>query len=457
MICKSKINNYFPNFYHTDTLAALARTIGKENFLPLAADFMNLGLTMLENGDDPDLRRSCYNLFASIASVVTVEMASVLPQIVKALLDSVKSTEGIVSSLYKNEDALNGVGTEINDEDLQEIDIENSDNEEEDDEDEIDTLAVENAYLGEKEEAILALMELAEHTGIAFAPYIQISFEEIYKLINYPSEDIRKCSIDALKQFVISLYQLNNQDGVNQTLLILIPKLSEIIRTDEERTVVMAALDAFHDILDKLKTAAIQADGQKDAIFNCIIDVVNNKVACQYDEQIDEDQEESEYDEAIIESAGEILPRFGLALEPSEFAQYFERILPYFVQKIEKTKQKDETTDSQRAAAIGVLSECFGGLQQFTGKWLDDLLNVLLSCLNDRNDEVRNNSVYGLGEIILNSKELSHKYYPQILSALSAIVTKEQHPGTLDNICGALARVVEVGYTLVPLKEVMIR
>lgn len=38
----------------------------------------------------------------------------------------------------------------------------------------------------EKEEAIIALKELCEHTGAAFAPYIKVSFEEIYKLLPYP-------------------------------------------------------------------------------------------------------------------------------------------------------------------------------------------------------------------------------------------------------------------------------
>jgi hypothetical protein len=38
----------------------------------------------------------------------------------------------------------------------------------------------------EKEEAIIALKELCEHTGAAFAPFIKVSFEEIYKLLPYP-------------------------------------------------------------------------------------------------------------------------------------------------------------------------------------------------------------------------------------------------------------------------------
>ncbi|XP_055534571.1 importin-4-like [Wyeomyia smithii] len=441
-----------------DTFAALVRTIGKDNFLPLAVDTLNLGLTMLDGCNDPDLRRSCYNLFASMASSVKEDMAGSLTKIVESMLESVKSTEGIVPTFKDDgEDIvlLNGTTVDDEEEDDQEYDIENSDNENDEDDDDIAGYSVENAYMDEKEEAILALMEFAEHTGPAFAPFILTAFEEIYKLINHPNEDIRKASIDALKQFVISLHELGNVEGANQSILIIIPKLSEIIRTDEERSVVMSALDAYSDIMEKVGAAAIQAEGQKDAIFGCIVDVLNGKVACQFDEPVDEDQEESEYDEAIIESAGDILPKFGRALPPAEFAVYFGRVWPYFIQKIEKSKQKDETTDSQRAFAIGVLSECFRGLKEFTVNWFDTLLPIFLSCVQDRNNEVRNNAVYGIGEMVLNGNECSFKHYPQILTSLSAVVAKEQHAGTLDNICGALARLITTNSSLVPMKEVL--
>lgn len=41
-----------------DTLAALARTIGKEHFLPLANDTMTFALTLLHDASEPELRSS---------------------------------------------------------------------------------------------------------------------------------------------------------------------------------------------------------------------------------------------------------------------------------------------------------------------------------------------------------------------------------------------------------------
>lgn len=310
-----------------DTLAALARQMGREHFLSIANDTMAIGLTLL-NESDPDLRRSCYNLFAAISSVVHEELAQApMESIVRAMILSVKSTEGVIPTFA--DDSLEVFETETPGE---EIDLEQSDGEDEDNE--IAGYSVENAYLEEKEEAILALMELAEHCGPAFEPYIQTSFEEIYKLINHPNEDIRSSSIDALRQFVISLYKLNNHAGATQTVTILIPKLSEIIRTDEERQVVMRSLEAFNDILKNLGSVAMSQEGQKDAIFGCISDVLHGNVKCQYDEPVEDEQEESEYDEATIQCAGDVLPRFGLALTPLEFSNYFGQIFPFFIHKI---------------------------------------------------------------------------------------------------------------------------
>lgn len=313
-----------------DTLAALARTIGKENFLPLAVDTMNLGLNLIEDKNDPDLKRSCYNLFAAMASVLNEQIGSALEKIVSSMIDSVKSTESIVISGSNGKEVEEDSNC-VDDVD-QEFDIENSDGEEEDEDDEI--LGIENSYMDEKEEAVIALKELAEHTGSAFAPYIQVSFEEIYKLLNYPNEDIRQSSVEALCQFIISLYKLNNIDGVKHTLLILIPKLSEIIRVDEERVVVMAALESFNQILEEVGALTFEIEGHKDAIFSCIYDVLHGKVQCQFDEPEEDDEDESEYDTAILESAGEILPKFGKAMSSQEFYAYFGRVSQFFAGKI---------------------------------------------------------------------------------------------------------------------------
>lgn len=111
-----------------DTLATLARTIGKENFMPLANDTMNFALTLLSeaNNEEPELKTSLYNLLSALSEVVNSEMAPFLPKIVEAMLDSVKSSEGLVPQ-FKGEKIGDG-------ENEDEIDLELSDDEDDDDE-----------------------------------------------------------------------------------------------------------------------------------------------------------------------------------------------------------------------------------------------------------------------------------------------------------------------------------
>lgn len=115
---------------------------------------------------------------------------------------------------------------------------------------------------------------------VAFLPYIEKSFEEIFKLINYPQDDIRKASVEALLQFCIALHKYNSQDKklLYNYLQMFVPKCAELIRTDEERGVVTGCLDAYSSLLEELKGDVLIGEGHREAIMNCIIDVLTLKV-----------------------------------------------------------------------------------------------------------------------------------------------------------------------------------
>lgn len=115
----------------------------------------------------------------------------------------------------------------------------------------------------------------------AFLPYIEKCFEEIFKLINYPQDDIRKASVEALLQFCISFYKVNTSEAkqaLYKALQMFIPKCAELIRIDEERSVVMVCLDAYSSLLDELKGEVFVGEGHKEAVMNCVVDVLTLKV-----------------------------------------------------------------------------------------------------------------------------------------------------------------------------------
>ena len=80
----------------SDTLGQLARCMGPENFSVYAPDCITLGLGLMDRKDDPDVRKTCYLLFASLASVMKTEMAPHLPKIMERMMMSLRSTDGVV-------------------------------------------------------------------------------------------------------------------------------------------------------------------------------------------------------------------------------------------------------------------------------------------------------------------------------------------------------------------------
>ena len=112
-------------------------------------------------------------------------------------------------------------------------------------------------------------------------PFLQVSFNEVFKVISYPQEDIKRAAIDALAQFCINFSKNNDVEGTQATqkaVSVFIPKLSEIIRLDFERPVVISALDGLAMMLKEMKSDVVVGEGHKDAIMNCITEILSGKI-----------------------------------------------------------------------------------------------------------------------------------------------------------------------------------
>jgi len=72
--------------------------VGSEHFLPLAPGTVELGLNLLNKTDDPELRKSCYGLFAALSTVLKDDMRNILRTLVETMLEALQSEEGIVVS-----------------------------------------------------------------------------------------------------------------------------------------------------------------------------------------------------------------------------------------------------------------------------------------------------------------------------------------------------------------------
>ena len=61
-------------------------------------------------------------------------------------------------------------------------------------------------------------------------------------------------------------------------LCTVVPKLLEIARQDQDRTVVMSAVDSLHELLERLGAAVLQVTNTTDAILQGMKDIFTHKV-----------------------------------------------------------------------------------------------------------------------------------------------------------------------------------
>lgn len=434
-----------------DTLGVIARSIGEKHFAPLAETFLNLGIKLLRSTDDPDVRKSLYGLFAAISTVVKKDMAIVLPELVEYMIMSITSSDGILMHFKDEANALAVYDDLSETENEEEEDIDHTDNE--DDDEDVEGYSVENSYMEEKEESVMALREIAEYTEEAFMPYLERCFEEIFKLINYPQEDIRKASIEALLQFCLNFSKINTDEGrkaLLKALSMFIPKLSELIRLDEETPVAICGLEAYMKLLKEIKSDVIFGVGHKEAIVNCVVDVLTGRTACQDEEEVEGADIEAEQDELLVECAGTTLSSLGRVIPPEDFALYFQTALPLLLKRL-----KMDNSEAQRSFAVGTIAECFPGLKHMTAMFIQQLLSTLLQTgTQDPCGEVRSNCFFGIGELVFYGKETVYPHYPQILATLSCAIAKETDAAARDNVVGAIARLIITNYSNLPLEQV---
>uniref|UniRef100_A0A452VDC9 Importin 4 n=1 Tax=Ursus maritimus TaxID=29073 RepID=A0A452VDC9_URSMA len=159
-----------------ETLGVLARAVG-EPMRPLAEECCQLGLGLCDQVDDPDLRRC--TLFAALSGLMREGLAPHLPQITTLMLLSLRSTEGIVPQ-YDGSSSFLLFDDESGGEEEEEL---MDKDEEEEDDSEISGYSVENAFFDEKEDACAALGEISVNASVAFLPYMESVFEEVFKLL----------------------------------------------------------------------------------------------------------------------------------------------------------------------------------------------------------------------------------------------------------------------------------
>uniref|UniRef100_A0A673GLM6 Importin-4-like n=1 Tax=Sinocyclocheilus rhinocerous TaxID=307959 RepID=A0A673GLM6_9TELE len=430
-----------------DTLSVLARTVGKEVFSPLAAECVQLGLNLTDGVDDPDLRRCTYSLFSAVSDVSPDCLAPHLTPITTVMLLSLRSTEGVMAHL--NEDKqfvlLDDDDTEVDDRDVA-------------------GFSVENAYIDEKEDACDALGEIAFNTGVAFQPFLESSFQQVYELHDFPHEDVRRAAFGAMGQFCRAQHKMwkenpteANHQALHKLLQVVLPCFLEAVRQDRERQVVMAILESMNAVIKSCQGEALQAPGILAEISNTIKDVLKKKTVCQDvgGDEADDDEQQAEYDAMLQEFAGEGIPVLASALPAETFYPHLNDLLPLIM-----SKAKPSCTEADRSFSIGTIGETLHSLvgvaggRAVAGRLSNRLLPVLVAGVRDSDAEVRNNSVFALGALAQAAGPIVASDYPMMLSLFSNLLSKESDLRVIDNLCAALCRMIMSHIEGVPLEQV---
>ncbi|XP_075388120.1 importin-4 isoform X1 [Tenrec ecaudatus] len=438
-----------------ETLGVLARAVG-EPMRPLAEECCQLGLGLCDQVDDPDLRRCTYSLFAALSGLMGEGMAPHLPQITTLMLVSLRSTEGIVPQ-YDGSSSFLLFDEESDGEEEEELMDEDGDADADSDS-EISGYSVENAFFDEKEDTCAALGEIAVNASVAFLPYMESVFEEVFQLLECPHLSVRKSAHEALGQFCCALHKAcqscpsePNHAALQAALARVVPSYMQAVSRERERQVVMAVLEALTGVLHRCGSTALQPPGRLAELCSTLKAVLQRKTACQDTEEEDEDDDDqAEYDAMLLEHAGEAIPALAAAAGGDAFAPFFAGFLPLLL-----CKTKQGCSVAEKSFAVGTLAESIQGLGAASAQFVSRLLPVLLSTAREADPEVRSNAIFGLGVLAEHGGRPAQEHFPKLLGLLLPLLARERHDRVRDNICGALARLLMASPTRTPEPQVL--
>ncbi|XP_072306686.1 importin-4 [Eucyclogobius newberryi] len=454
-----------------DTLSVLARTVGKDVFSPLATECVRLGLNLTDNIDDPDLRRCTYSLYSAVSTICPESLTPHLTAITTIMVLALKSDEGITAHVEEDKTFVL-LDEEDDDDDDDDVEVELGEKDDNDfleddtepDVQEASRFTVENAYIDEKEDSCESLGEIAFNTGAAFQPFLESCFQQVYEMIDYAHDDVRRAAMGAIGQFCSAQYKVwkENPTDVNYLALhklldVVMPCLIKAVKIDEERQVVMGVLDTINGVVKSCQEEVFKKPTRLKEICNAIRDVLKKKTACQDADCDDADDEEqqAEYDAMLQEYAGEGIPLVAAAVPADAFAPFLNELLPLIM-----SKAKSSCSVAERSFSVGTIGELLAALVKaqggrgLAGRLANRLLPVLVAGTKDSDDEVRNNSVYALGCLAEAAGPIVASDYPMMLSVFSKLLANETDLRVRDNLCGALCRMIMGNADAIPLEQV---
>lgn len=438
-----------------ENISTMARAVGSESFSSYAKPLVEAAYTALSS-EHSRIRESGFAFISNMAKVYGAEFAGFLDEIVPQILKCLEQDE----FTFNAEDY----------------------DEEEEDEDLGNAFNVHTGITIEKEIAAVALAELAIGTGKEFGKYVEASIKTLSEQIEN-SYGMREAAMNTLfkisKAMFIAAYGedfkapkgVPQQSYVDNSVSELIQQVRNVaiplLEEEFELTMVACILDSIADSLHTFGPVAIVDSASDTTALEklCVqlMNILKKEHPCQVeDEEGAADEEDaSETDALLYESALEVLVNLSLVLE-GDFVKIFTPFKDVILANV-TSKSKNI-----RVSSIGAIAEIVGGLKA-SNPYSQELLQVFIDRVsNDKSLEVKGNAAYGVGLIVEHSTVDVSSAYPTILQLLFQLLSKaDKKAGSDDeetkdvvnrsysNACGCVARLILKHEQSVPLEHVI--
>ncbi|KAI5960399.1 kap123 [Candida pseudojiufengensis] len=445
-----------------ENISTMARAVGSQTFSMYAKPLVEAAYNSLSS-EHSRIRESGFAFIANMAKVYGPEFAGFLDQIVPQILSCLDQEE-----FTFNVDAVEGEGEE-----LEEVD-EEAEND--------DPLKVHTGITIEKEIASVALGELAIGTGKEFFKYVEPSITALAEQVAN-SFGMREAAMNCLFKIVKAMFVavqgkdfkppkgVPKSSYVDSSILELIKQVRDLaiplLEEEFESTMVACILDGTSNSLHTFGSIFI-VDSPNDTsslekLCFSLMNILKKDHPCQLeDDEFPEEEDSSETEVLLNESALEVLINLSIALE-GDFVKIFTSFKDLILSKF------DSKSKPLKVGSIGAIAEMVGGMKS-SNPYSQELLQVFLQKFStDKSIEVKGNAAYGIGLIVEYSPIDLTSSYPQILELLFHLLNKvDKKAGNADdeeakdvvnrayaNACGCVARLILKNQQAVPLEHVI--
>uniref|UniRef100_A0A146UTL1 Importin 4 n=1 Tax=Fundulus heteroclitus TaxID=8078 RepID=A0A146UTL1_FUNHE len=449
----------------TEALSALsnifryAETPQLRSYADSTANFAMQLLTTNADQDEPAERSAAYDVMAALTYVYKEKVdralvSGLVEQALKTFNDDQDDTD--LRHILRNGSSIDEDDDEDHVPDDDDVDDDVDDDDDDDDEFEI----LERDYADERVSALNLLSDLSVNSEESLVPHFDKIWSAVHRHLDHPDEDIQNNAIRCACCLLVMCFNVASKDSaavdearIQGMLVKLYDELEDKIKESEVHAMVISALNGIQILLSGFEKALFSVIAIE-RVANMLELVLTRKISCLNTAvDTDVDLEEPELDGLVMEAAGDVLPGCATC-DPDDFSRHFSSCIAVLLNQLKRPNS------ARKAFVVATLACCINNQPKlFVDESIAfELFNTLMT---DQNDEVSQNSVYGMRVLVNKAPAYCAPHFEHVLNTLHALVSqkKPQSDSTnkhspsaalLDNICGCACSILKAVATHAP-------